>query len=183
VANWCEEPAKLFLGCRSPGALNQGTCSGFPTELPREQRQQVPYSAHLAREFHRRRIQAGLSQDDVRAKAGLGSQNLVSGLERDIPDKPAMEDLVKLGSVYGMTPNDIARLAGWWDSAESLKWDPALEDVQRGLAKLAPEKRREFVDIVLLMFGAFRAQALNHGKSIRRAAELMGSRGRRTNSS
>jgi transcriptional regulator with XRE-family HTH domain len=57
-----------------------------------------------------------LKQEEVAAKAGV-SQTQVSRLERGTLKKPPMEDLVKIGQVLGLTPNEIATLAGWWMSS------------------------------------------------------------------
>ena len=84
-----------------------------------------------------------------------------------------MEDLVKLGSVYGMTPNDIARLAGWWAPGDTLRWDPGLEDVQRQLDQLPQPTRQDFVGFVRHAFLWFRDKERYRGKGLREAVEMM----------
>jgi transcriptional regulator with XRE-family HTH domain len=54
-----------------------------------------------------------LSQAQVAEQIGW-HQTEVSALENGRQVSPTMETLVRLGSVYGLSPNELAELAGWW---------------------------------------------------------------------
>lgn len=116
----------------------------------------MAYSSALAREFLRRRLELGLSQDELKQKAGLGSQNLVSMLERNVTEKPSMEDLVRLGKVFRMTPNEIAEVAGWWYPDKEPKLPRELDDFVRGIMDLNPTDRRQLLEMVRKLLQAFR---------------------------
>lgn len=114
------------------------------------------YSKRLASEFLRRRIESGWSQDDARQRSGLGSQNLISMLERNVPDKPSMQDLVALGKIYRMTPNEIAECAGWWAPDKKPEVSPELQELIRGLQDLTVYDRKQLIEMWRKLLQAFR---------------------------
>jgi transcriptional regulator with XRE-family HTH domain len=57
------------------------------------------------------------TQRDVeRETKGLVPTQQVSRIESGAVADPSMKDLVALGEVYGLTPNDVAAMFGYWHS-------------------------------------------------------------------
>lgn len=69
--------------------------------------------ARLGRRLRVLREASNLSQVDLSKETGV-SQNYISSLEMGKTASPSMEILCILGKRLGMTPNDIALVAGWW---------------------------------------------------------------------
>lgn len=117
----------------------------------------MPYSDRLAREIVNRRLDAGLSQQDLAKKAELGSQNFVSLLERNVPDSPGFPEMVRIGKTLGMTPNTMAQIAGWWFSEEK-KLDPRMAELLDELPRMNRVQREELIRTVYRLMLAFRAE-------------------------
>jgi transcriptional regulator with XRE-family HTH domain len=65
--------------------------------------------------LRRLRESRGWTMRDVDQRSGgvLSTSN-ISELENGNVSKPSMPMLLKLGEVYGLTPNQIAEAYGWW---------------------------------------------------------------------
>lgn len=61
------------------------------------------------------RLAHNLVQRDIdRLTDGRINAQQVSRIEKADIEKPAMQDLVELGVLYGVTPNEIAEYYGYW---------------------------------------------------------------------
>ncbi len=91
---------------------------------------------------------ARLTQAEVTERSGV-PQHQVSRLENGEVEKPPMEDLIKLASTYGVEPNEVARLAGWWvPSPRYTTEDPRWVYAQNYMAHTSEEDRERLLDEV-----------------------------------
>lgn len=95
----------------------------------------------------------GLTQIQLAAKSGV-SQNYISSLELGNVDSPDPEILFKLGTVLGLEPNDVARLAGWWIPAKEPVVSDELRLTWERLLKLPKSEREPLVKILDRMVSA-----------------------------
>ena len=73
----------------------------------------------------------------------------VSKLERGAVERPSMHDLVVLGEVYDMSPNEMAKLFGYWNGPrEDEPEDPRLAKVKSIVGKLEPPWRDRLLDVL-----------------------------------
>jgi transcriptional regulator with XRE-family HTH domain len=80
--------------------------------MTREMFERALYAAQMLR---LERVKRGWSLSDVVEKAGGGfSTQTLSGIETGKTTEPGFRVLVKLGGLYGWTPNDMAELYGYW---------------------------------------------------------------------
>ena len=87
-----------------------------------------------------------LTQAQVTEKSGV-PQHQVSRFENGEIDKPSMEELVRVASVYGIEPNELARLAGWWlPSPRYSSEDPRWVYAQNFLAHASDVDREKLLD-------------------------------------
>lgn len=121
----------------------------------------MPYSKALAAELTHRRQQARLSQDEVCRKTGIKSQNAISILERNVPDQVSMESIVKIGALYGLTPNELAEKAGWWhDPEKSPRTDPRIRELLQELPRMDSRSRVRLIDMIYNLLVAFRVSGV-----------------------
>lgn len=88
---------------------------------------------------HRERM--GLSQRDVDRRTGISAQN-VSAIENGLIAKPAFPMLAAIGTLYGVTPNQIAEAYGWWREPGRQRSDPRMVYLESVLKRL-PETHRD----------------------------------------
>jgi transcriptional regulator with XRE-family HTH domain len=123
----------------------------------------VPYSSRLAQELFNRRVRAGLSQDEVCKKAGIKSQNTLSLLERNVPERISMEEITRIGSVFGLSPNQLAEIAGWWypetGEANNAELDPRLRELLHELPHFDAATRERLLDTLYNLLVAMRFSA------------------------
>lgn len=88
---------------------------------------------------------ARLTQNEVTQRSGV-PQYQVSRLENGEVEKPPMEDVVRLAAAYGVAPNEVARLAGWWTASPRYTTeDPRWTYVQGFLARASDEDREKLL--------------------------------------
>lgn len=94
---------------------------------------------HAGHQLRVMREERQLTQTELGRKAGISTQ-AVSRLELGTIAKPDMDTLVKIGTAFGMTPNEIAELYGYW-----VPIDPFSERGEQLRARILkmPEKQRE----------------------------------------
>ena len=66
----------------------------------------------LGQMLARWRAASRLSQTEVAKRSGL-VQHQISRLEHGQIERPAMEDIVRLIQIYGVSPNEVATIFGW----------------------------------------------------------------------
>jgi transcriptional regulator with XRE-family HTH domain len=92
-----------------------------------------------------------LSGDQVGEMTGIGKQQ-VSNLELGKIGRPSMFHLVALGKLYNKTPNEIARMYGYWDGPEGPSRLPGVNTALRRLEviaqNLSPEHRERWLATV-----------------------------------
>lgn len=99
------------------------------------------------------REQGGLTQTLLANQTGV-SQNYISALENGLVNSPDMEILCLLGSKLGLTPNDIATLAGWWSASQEPEIPQDLTWTINRLLKLPTPEREPLVTILTRMVNA-----------------------------
>lgn len=67
----------------------------------------------LGEAFRRYRNAACLTQNELAAKTGM-SQKKYSRIEAGEIQDPGLADVVRIGTVFGLTPDTLAELAGLW---------------------------------------------------------------------
>jgi hypothetical protein len=71
-----------------------------------------------------------------------------------------MEEVVKIGAVYGLTPNEIAEIAGWWSPPKGERSrqdtvDPRMREILQELAQMDKASRERTIEMLYnLMVGA-----------------------------
>ena len=91
------------------------------------------------------RAASRLTQAEVSRRTGI-VQHQISRLEHDEIERPSMRDIVRLVSIYGVTPNEVAEtIYGWsppkhWKS-EDYRWSV----VQTFLATCTDKSRGAFL--------------------------------------
>lgn len=83
-----------------------------------------------------------LSQTDVATQLGW-HQTELSQLETGERVSPSFEKLVKLGQVYGLSPNDLALIAGFWDGPEPVLDSPYWDLIERTIRDFPPGDQEE----------------------------------------
>ncbi len=69
--------------------------------------------ARLGWHLKRWREASRFTQAQVSRRTGI-VQHQISRLEHDQVEKPSMADLVRIAAVYGVNPDTLATVAGWW---------------------------------------------------------------------
>ena len=93
----------------------------------------------------------GLTQAQIAEQADISastmSRLLNAGRVTDARQvgRPAFRDVVAVGMVLGLAPNDIARLLGLWPAAEEggEETDPTLRGLVTDLQQIEPPSRRQ----------------------------------------
>jgi transcriptional regulator with XRE-family HTH domain len=87
--------------------------------------------------------------DQRKVKALTGgrlSNTQVGNIERGQVARPSMRDLCILGTLYGVTPNQLASLYGYWESKEpSILDDTRLLKMVKLLSKMNKERRDQLL--------------------------------------
>jgi hypothetical protein len=68
----------------------------------------------------------------------------ISRIERGQFDRVSLDDAVRLGSVFGMNPNEIATLYGLWEEPKS-KRPKAIQDIEALLGSLPDDLQQRFL--------------------------------------
>lgn len=119
-------------------------------------------ASRVGKALRDRREEARDSQQDVARAVGI-SQNLVSMLELGNIDKPSMEHLVKYGARYGLTPNDIAKSAGWWSPSKASSDVPEeVAEIVAELTSLPTAVRTQLSGVIRMMVHAAVLDARRH---------------------
>lgn len=95
--------------------------------------------ADLSRALRARRQALGLTQQQLADLIGW-HQTEISELERGDHPNLRMDWLVRVGRVLGLSPNELASLAGWWDEPPR-EDDPYLELFVEQLKALHEDRR------------------------------------------
>lgn len=90
------------------------------------------------------------TQEQIAEMLGMHWQSY-RRLETGEVKNPTLEDVVNIGLIYGLTPNQMAALAGIWEVTE----DPphpdvreGLEFIRNGLNELSEERRSDVLAII-----------------------------------
>lgn len=97
---------------------------------------------HAGHRIRVMREERHLTQTELGKKAGVSTQ-AVSRLELGTIGKPDMATLVKIGRVFGMTPNEIAELYGYWVSMDEDQ--ERLDRLRARVNALPPEPRESLL--------------------------------------
>ncbi|MBI2756201.1 MAG: helix-turn-helix transcriptional regulator [Chloroflexi bacterium] len=121
--------------------------------LPDERLRHAP---SLGAELRRLREAWRLSQTDVATKLGV-TQRVISRIENNYTQDIRASILIGYGALVGLTPNAVARMAGWWtplvpEDISNPKWDYIINFL--GSPRLGSRERERFID---LAFAACRA--------------------------
>lgn len=97
---------------------------------------------HKLRELRHRRE---LSQRDVERMTGdIVPSQQVSRIEAGVIREPTMRDLVALGQVYGLSPNQVAALYGYWTPMQEPSGEPGdVASQLRNLLLTLPPREQE----------------------------------------
>lgn len=95
----------------------------------------------------------GLTQMQLSKDANV-SQNWISSLERGDVDSPDPELLFALSAKLGLTPNDVATIAGWWQPAKAPEIPDDMRFTWERLVKLPEREREPLVTILGRMVNA-----------------------------
>ena len=103
-----------------------------------------------------------LDQRGVQKKTGNKvSAQQVSKLELGKVKRPSMRDLVLLGAVYGLTPNQVATLYGYWQpsEAEEEPEDPRVTTLKQTAKLLPPLYRERLLNAAEVSAALYRSEA------------------------
>jgi transcriptional regulator with XRE-family HTH domain len=105
----------------------------------------------LGPRLRERRKALGLSQRDVAEQVTL-HQSEISDIEAGDRVPPRMDKLVELGQFYGLSPNDLAEMAGWWVGTNEPRNNPYWELAGEILSSLPSERQnallQQFVNML-----------------------------------
>ncbi len=102
----------------------------------------------LGRHFLIWRKASRLTQAQVAEKSGIPTHQ-ISRFETDALGKVPAEDLIRVAAVYGITPNEVARIAGWWVPPKTYEAvDPRWATLQNFLATAPEEEREQLLDTI-----------------------------------
>lgn len=104
---------------------------GRPATIPPLDPSLLSYTPRLGHELRNFRRALQLTQGEVAKRIGV-SQRVLSRWENNRVADLDGRTLIRLGTLYGLSPNAIARMAGWWapnrpeDAQSSPKWEYVL---------------------------------------------------------
>jgi transcriptional regulator with XRE-family HTH domain len=108
---------------------------------------------------------------------GKVSKQQIGHLENGDRDRPSMRDLVLLGKVYGVTPNELAILFGYWQGPEEDAPEDSRITLAKHIANTLPEPYRDRllraieIDAVNAKLDADRAAILDQAKQLAKEQE------------
>ena len=119
---------------------------------------------HKLREL--RQARQWTQRDVERETKGAVPSQQVSRIENGAVADPSMKDLVALGRIYGLTPNDVAELYGYWhaprgDKTTGTSQFSTLSAIERLLAGSSPETAAQYLDYLDLLMRGIAAKERN----------------------
>lgn len=119
---------------------------------------------HKLREL--RQARQWTQRDVERETKGAVPSQQVSRIENGAVADPSMKDLVALGRIYGLTPNEVAELYGYWrapggENARDFSSLSTLNAIERLLAASSPETAAQYLDYLDLLMRGIAAKERN----------------------